>query len=89
MDGFETMKLVHRSWPEMPIIVISGQEFRLASERKPDFLHMATKLGAVSGLQKPFKPFELMTAVIRSLSNSPTPSEPTKTVPGNIPPDQP
>jgi CheY-like chemotaxis protein len=23
MDGFETMKLVQHSWPEMPVIVIS------------------------------------------------------------------
>jgi CheY-like chemotaxis protein len=75
MDGFETMKLVHRSWPEMPIIVISGQQFRLASDRQPDFLHMATRLGAVSSLQKPFKPSELLAAVSGSLSNSrPPPS---------------
>src|SRR5579883_2658980 len=69
MDGFETMKLVHQSWPEMPVIVISGQEFRLASERRPDFLHMATRLGAMSSLQKPFKSFELLAAVSASLSN--------------------
>lgn len=56
MDGFETMKLVHQSRPQMPVIVISGQQFRLASERQPDFLHMATRLGAVSSLQKPFRP---------------------------------
>ena len=36
MDGFETMRLVHRSWPEMPVIVISGQQFRSTSERGPD-----------------------------------------------------
>ena len=73
MDGFETMKLVHQSRPEMPVIVISGQQFRLASELQPDFLHMATRLGAVSSLQKPFKPFELLAAVTASLSNSPPP----------------
>ena len=73
MDGFETMKLVHQSRPDMPVIVISGQQFRLASERRPDFLHMATRLGAVSSLQKPFKPFELLAAVSASLSNSPPP----------------
>ncbi|HLI98877.1 MAG TPA: response regulator [Bradyrhizobium sp.] len=67
MDGFETMKLVHQSRPEMPIIVISGQQFRSASERQPDFLHMATRLGAISSLQKPFKPFELMDAVTASV----------------------
>jgi CheY-like chemotaxis protein len=70
MDGFETMRLVHQSRPEMPVIVMSGQEFRSASERGPDFLHMATKLGAISSLQKPFRPHELLAAVAKSLSDS-------------------
>jgi CheY-like chemotaxis protein len=70
MDGFETMRLVHQSRPEMPVIVMSGQEFRSASERGPDFLHMATKLGAISSLQKPFRPPELLAAVAKSLSDS-------------------
>ena len=85
MDGFETMKLVHQSRPQMPVIVISGQQFRLASERQPDFLHMATRLGAVSSLHKPFQPLELMTAVNHSLSNSLTALAPTKTFPRVIP----
>lgn len=84
-DGFETMKLVHQSRPRMPIIVISGQEFRAASERRPDFLHMATRLGAVSSLQKPFKPAELMAAVSNSLSHARAPSGSTGTAPVNIP----
>jgi CheY-like chemotaxis protein len=70
MDGFETMRLVHQSRPEMPVIVISGQQFRSASEQEPDFLYMATKLGAVSSLQKPFRPHELLAAVAKSLSDS-------------------
>ena len=70
MDGFETMRHVHQSRPEMPVIVMSGQEFRSASERGPDFLHMATKLGAISSLQKPFRPQELLAAVAKSLSDS-------------------
>jgi DNA-binding NtrC family response regulator len=69
MDGFETMKLVHQSRPHMPIIVISGQ-FSYSSERTPDFLHMATRLGAVSSLQKPFRPSELLEAVNGILSSS-------------------
>ena len=73
MDGFETMKLVHQSWPEMPVIVISGQQFAPASESPPDFLHMATRLGAVSSLQKPFRPAELLAAVNSSLSRSQPP----------------
>jgi CheY-like chemotaxis protein len=70
MDGFETMRLVHQSRPDMPTIVISGQQFSLASDRPPDFLHMATRLGAVSSLQKPFKPGQLLAAVDSSLSSS-------------------
>ena len=70
MDGFETMRQVHQSRPDMPVIVISGQQFSLASEHAPDFLHMATRLGAVSSLQKPFKPSELLAVVNGSLSSS-------------------
>jgi CheY-like chemotaxis protein len=85
MDGFETMRLVHQSRPEMPIIVISGQQFRSASERAPDFLYMATKLGAVSSLQKPFRPHELLATVAKSLSDSPGPSGPAGATQGIIP----
>ena len=61
MDGFETMRLVHQQKPLIPIIVISGRP--MAPDASPDFLTMATKLGAVSQLQKPFKPAELLAAV--------------------------
>ena len=85
MDGFETMRLVHQSRPEMPVIVISGQQFTLASDRPPDFLHMATKLGAVSSLQKPFKPAQLMAAVDSSLSDSQCPLGVSRKTPAGIP----
>ena len=65
MDGFETMRMVHRQNPETPIIVISGQP--MSSGSGPDFLTMATKLGAVSSLQKPFKPADLLAAVGKCL----------------------
>jgi CheY-like chemotaxis protein len=78
MDGFETMRHVHQARPEMPVIVMSGQEFRSASERGPDFLYMATKLGAISSLQKPFRPPELLAAVAKSLSDSPPSSRPAQ-----------
>ena len=85
VDGFETMKLVHQSRPDMPVIVISGQQFRQASERQPDFLHMAKRLGAVSSLQKPFRPAELLAAITSSLSGSPLPPGPQPIGPGGIP----
>src|ERR1700755_696922 len=75
MDGFETMRQVHQSRPEMPVIVISGQQFSLASEHTPDFLHMATRLGAVSSLQKPFKAPELLAVVNGCLSSSRLPPD--------------
>src|ERR1700684_989508 len=87
MDGFETMRLVHQSRPDMPVLVISGQQFGSASEREPDFLYMAMKLGAVSSLQKPFRPNELLAAVAKSLSDSLMSSEPSKATQGNTAPD--
>ena len=61
MDGLETMRLIHLQQPRTPIIVISGKP--MGSDSGPDFLTMATKLGAVSSLQKPFKPAALLAAV--------------------------
>jgi CheY-like chemotaxis protein len=84
MDGFETMRHVHHSWPDMPVIVISGQQFS-HSERPPDFLHMATRLGAVSGLHKPFRPSELLAAVNGSLSSSQLPPDLHGKMPAGIP----
>jgi CheY-like chemotaxis protein len=63
MDGLETMRRVHQQQPLIPIIVISGHLMPSESTSGPDFLSMATRLGAVRGLQKPFKPAELLAAV--------------------------
>ncbi|NOJ44082.1 response regulator transcription factor [Bradyrhizobium australiense] len=60
MDGFETMRMVRQQRPQMPIIVISGRPISSEADSAPDFLTMATKLGAVSSLQKPFRPAELL-----------------------------
>ncbi len=76
MDGFETMRMVRQQRPQLPIIVISGRP--LTSE-SPDFLTMATRLGAVSSLQKPFRPADLLAAVTDCLeaSGRGAPSQPT------------
>lgn len=68
MDGFETMRLVHQQKPQIPIIVISGRP--IPSDSSPDFLIMAMKLGAISSLQKPFKPAALLAAVADSLERA-------------------
>ncbi len=67
MDGLETMRLIRLQHPLIPIIIISGRPFTLDAGSAPDFLTMATKLGAVSSLQKPFKPAALLAAVERCL----------------------
>jgi CheY-like chemotaxis protein len=63
MDGLETMRLIHQQQPLTPIIVISGRPITPDLASGPDFLAMATKLGAISSLQKPFKPAALLAAV--------------------------
>jgi CheY-like chemotaxis protein len=67
MDGFETMRMVRQHRPLIPIIVISGRPVAEEADTAPDFLTMATKLGAVSSLQKPFRPADLLAAVARCL----------------------
>ena len=74
MDGFETMRLVRQQQPLIPIIVISGKPMPADSSTGPDFLTMATKLGAVSSLQKPFKPAALLEAVASCLEAAKRPS---------------
>jgi len=62
LDGLETMRHILRQQPAVPIIVISGHPL-VGDAGEPDFLAMATKLGAVSSLPKPFKPAALLTMV--------------------------
>ncbi|MDP2333662.1 MAG: response regulator [Reyranella sp.] len=75
MDGLETMRLVHQQQPLIPIVVISGNP--VTSDSGPDFLTMATKLGAVRSLQKPFKPAALLAAVAASLEAAHPASSPS------------
>ena len=74
MDGLETMRLIHQQQPLVPIIVISGRPISWDPGSGPDFLTMATKLGAVSTLQKPFKPAALLAAVTACLEGAKRPS---------------
>jgi CheY-like chemotaxis protein len=72
MDGLETMRLVHQQQPRIPIIVISGNP--VTADSGPDFLMMATKLGAITSLQKPFKPAALLAAVAACLEGAKRPA---------------
>jgi CheY-like chemotaxis protein len=73
MDGFETMRMVRQRHPQMPIIVISGRLTASDADQPPDFLTMATKLGAVGSLQKPFRSTDLLAAVAGCLDKSGAP----------------
>ena len=63
MDGLETIRTFKRRAPEVPVIAISGFMFRDSAKPAPDFLAMATKLGAAHSLAKPFRPKDLLRAV--------------------------
>jgi CheY-like chemotaxis protein len=77
IDGLETMRLIHQRKPALPIIVISG------NPGCPDYLNMATRLGAITTLQKPFKAAALLTAVARCLETAAVPSRPPDRAAGN------
>ncbi len=74
MDGFETMRLVRQQQPAIPIIAMSGRPMPSDSSTGPDFLAMATKLGAVTSLQKPFRPAMLLATVAACLAAANRPS---------------
>jgi CheY-like chemotaxis protein len=63
MDGLETMRFMHHRQPLIPIIVISGRPVEPDPATGLDFLTVATRLGAVGSLQKPFRPAALLAAV--------------------------
>jgi len=79
MDGLETMRAVRQQRPHTPIIVISGNPPLADSAIGPDFLTMATKLGATDSLQKPFKPAVLLATVESCLASAPRRSSPCVT----------
>jgi CheY-like chemotaxis protein len=74
MDGLETIKALRHACPDMPIIAMSGAmslfDYRDGSEPPPDYLSMATMLGAVTAVQKPFQPRELLRVVRESIESA-------------------
>ena len=68
MDGLETMRLILKQRPDIPIIMTSGRPHTPNSTAEPDYLTMATKLGAISALPKPFKPATLLAMVADCLA---------------------
>jgi CheY-like chemotaxis protein len=74
MDGLETMKLVRELRPSTPIIAMSGRPVMPDSGSEPDFLAMATRLGAVPSLPKPFRPAALLATLADCLAAAREPS---------------
>jgi two-component system nitrogen regulation response regulator NtrX len=64
-DGFEVLAVIKKSYPDIPVIVVSGSQVT----PNVDFLHLAGRLGAHSILHKPFRPRELIAAVERALAD--------------------
>ena len=71
MDGLETIRAFIKHAPTVPVIAISGFLFRDSAKPAPDFLAMATKLGAAYSLHKPFRPKELLRVVEACLNQDP------------------
>jgi DNA-binding NtrC family response regulator len=65
MPGFESIRMFHRRVPTVPPITSSGYAF---SATEPDFLRMATRLGAARCLPKPLKPATLLAVIDECLS---------------------
>src|SRR5262249_2606112 len=63
MDGLEAMRHIRSRRPAIPVIVISGRSAAPDGQGEPNFLRMATQLGAVASLRKPFRPAVLLEAV--------------------------
>jgi len=76
MDGLETMRHIRVQQPAIPIIVISGRSITPDAYAEPDFLKMATRLGAVASLQKPFRADALLAAVDGCLNSAQSSSPP-------------
>jgi CheY-like chemotaxis protein len=66
-DGIETLHLLRRSHPQLPVIAISGDSSRNAAL----YLSISCKLGAVRTLQKPFAVSVLLEACAQALASAP------------------
>jgi CheY-like chemotaxis protein len=70
LEGLETIRALRRRFPDTPIIAMSGVVFPERRVATPDFLAMATKLGATASLHKPFAPHDLLVAVEACVSST-------------------
>src|SRR5262245_21139437 len=71
MGGLASIRRLNATAPLIPVIALSGFCFRTSTSPAPDFLAMATKLGAASTLHKPFGAQELLAIVEACLTQVP------------------
>lgn len=63
MDGIETIQFIRKTWPELPVIAMTGQT-------QAPYLRAATLFGVRATLQKPFTHQQLLEAIAKALSTS-------------------
>lgn len=68
MRGFESIRLFHERAPSVPLIAISGCAFAEVETSAPEFIRLATRLGATRCLRKPFTPAALLMTVNECLA---------------------
>ena len=70
MCGFEAIRLFHERAPTVPLIAVCGHAFAEEDTGAPEFLQLATRLGATRCLRKPFKPATLLDVIDECLSQA-------------------
>ena len=70
MRGFEAIRLFHARAPAVPLVAISGYAFAEQDLAAPEFLRLATRLGATRCLRKPFQPATLLDVIDECLSQA-------------------
>jgi CheY-like chemotaxis protein len=78
MDGLETIRAFRERSPEIAIVAMSGTKFYEGTASAPDFLLMATKLGANASLRKPFRSRDLVATIETCLASRTTSDAATK-----------
>ena len=63
MDGLDAIRTFRKRHPGVPVIAMSALQFPETSSAPPDFLAMATRLGAKRSLRKPFDTQHLQSIV--------------------------
>jgi len=67
MEGIETIRILRRDRPDLPIIAMSGG----GRGRSEDYLGVARTFGAACVLRKPFSPDDLLAAIATALPDPP------------------